>query len=465
MNADVAYLGLVELGRQIHTRKLSSLDATRAMLARIDALDPTLHAYARVTAERALEAATQADAEIAAGRDRGPMHGVPIAVKDLCDTSGVVTAAGTTIHRDRVPAKDATVVARLKAAGAVLLGKLTMTEGAFSAHHPAITAPVNPWGAHLWPGVSSSGSGVATAAGLCHGSLGSDTLGSIRFPSMMNGVTGLKPTWGRVSRAGVFPLAASMDHVGPMTRSAEDAAAMLAVIAGADPDDPTASVVSVPDYLGALTDGVRGLRIGIDRELLAAHAEPAVAAVVDAALRVLADAGATPVSVRFPALDDIASDALRLCVAETAVTHEATHPSRKDEYGPVLAGLIEAGRAVDAPSLVKIGYHRAEFSGRVAAVFHDVDLVLMPAMARAATTLAELEGQLNDPAAGLARRRFTAPFDMSRSPTLTLPGGQTADGVPIGFQIIGAHFDEARILAAGHAFQAATDWHRRRPPV
>jgi amidase len=464
MSTPDPFASLIDTGRDIQSGRVTSRAVTEAQLERIGRLQPRLNAYATIAAEQALLAADQADREIAAGSLRGPLHGVPIAVKDLADTAGIVTAGGMPLNRQRVPGRDATVIARFKAAGAVLLGKLQMTEGAFSAHHPDIAAPVNPWGAGLWPGVSSSGSGVATAAGLCYGSIGSDTLGSIRFPSTMNGVTGLKPTWGRVSRAGVLPLAESMDHVGPMARSAADAAALLAAIAGADPDDPTAARVPVPDYPGLLGAGVSGLRIGIDRALIAANAEPAVAAVTEAAAETFSRLGATVVDIRFPDMAPMAEDALTHCVAECALAHEATYPSRKSEYGPVLSSLIEAGLAVDARALLRVENRRAAFAGRVAAVFDEVDLVIMPAMNRAAPSLADLAAQTSDLPARMARLLFTAPFDMSRSPTLTLPGGQTDAGLPVGFQLVGAHFDEARILAAGHAYQEATDWHLRRPP-
>src|SRR5215467_13915453 len=260
---ELCYLDLVEVGRRIQARQLSSADVTQAVLDRIARLDPRFKAYATLTPEQALSQAQEADREIARGAIRGPLHGVPIAVKDLCHTKGIPTAAGMMIYKDYRPDRDATVVTRLQEAGAVLLGKLQMTKGAFGPHHPSIDPPVNPWSAAHWAGRSSSGPGVATAAGLCYGSLGSDTLGSIRFPSTMNGVTGLKPSWGRVSRAGVFALAQSLDHVGPMARSAADATALLGVIAGADADDPTARQEPVPDYLGGIGEGVRGLRIGL----------------------------------------------------------------------------------------------------------------------------------------------------------------------------------------------------------
>lgn len=464
MDADaLCFLPLVEVGRRIRARTLSSVDVTRAVLDRIARLDPRLHAYATVTPERALEAAARADAEIAAGRWRGPLHGVPVAVKDLCDTAGVVTAAGTKIRRDVVPARDATVVARLLDAGAVPLGKLQMTEGAFSQHHPSIVPPVNPWSDAHWTGVSSSGSGVATAAGLCFGALGSDTLGSIRFPSTMNGLTGLKPTWGRVSRAGVFPLAGSLDHVGPMTRCAEDAAAMFAAIAGEDADDPTALRAPVPDDLSALRRPVRGLRIGVDRALVGAGADDATGRVIDDAAGTFARLGASVRDVTFPSTDAIVRDAVLLCAVEAAAAHAQTFPSRRDDYGPVLAQYLDTGRAATGIDLALVAERRAAFAGRVSALWRDVDLLLMPTMNVAAPTLALLAASRRDPDGIFGRVRFTAPFNMTGSPSLTLPGGATPDGFPLAFQLVGRHLDEALLLQAGHAYQTATDWHARTP--
>lgn len=462
---EICHLDLVEVGRRIGARALTSVAVTTALLERIARLDGQLRSYATLTPEPALAAAEAADREIAQGKTRGPLHGVPIAVKDLCHTQGIPTAAGMAIYKDFVPTRDATVVARLKAAGAVLLGKLQMTEGAFSAHHPSIPPPLNPWSAAHWTGVSSSGSGVATAAGLCFGSLGTDTLGSIRFPSTMNGLTGLKPTWGRVSRAGVFALADTMDHVGPMTRSAADAAAMLGAIAGADADDPTAAQDAVPDYLAKIEGGISGLRIGIDRAFTATHADADMARVAGDAAAQLEKLGAELKEVVFPSLDQIVRDAVLLCAVEAAVAHESTFPARANEYGPVLAGLLQLGRGLDGLTVAKIHQRRTVFSGDVAALLRDVDVLLLPAMDVAAPTLAYMAEHRNDPEARYGRVRFTAPFDMTGSPSLTLPGGATADGLPVGFQLVGRHFEEALLLRAGHAFQQASDWHRRRPSL
>ena len=292
MKDDLSFVGLVEIGRRIQGKELSSTEVTKTIIDRVDRLDDRLKSYATRTFDLALSQATQADAEIGRGHHRGPLHGVPIGVKDLCHSKGVPTAAGMAIHKAYLPDEDATVVTRLRDAGAVLLGKLQLTEGAYGQHHPSIDPPVNPWSAAHWTGVSSSGSGVATAAGLCYGSLGTDTLGSIRFPSTMNNITGLKPSWGRVSRAGVFALAPSMDHIGPMARNAIDAAAMLGAIAGADPGDPTAAQEPVPDYLAGIEEGVRGLRIGIDRRIIGAGADRDMVAATEEAATVLARLGA-----------------------------------------------------------------------------------------------------------------------------------------------------------------------------
>ena len=461
MSADLHYLSLDEVARRLKLRKLSSVEVTHAILDRIGKLDPRLKSYATLTPERALADAERLDAETAAGRSRGPLHGVPIAVKDLCDTEGVPTAAGMAIRRDHVPARDATVVTRLKQAGAVILGKLQMTEGAYGLHHPSVDPPVNPFNAAYWTGVSSSGSGVATAAGLCFASLGSDTGGSIRFPSTMNGLSGLKPTWGRVSRAGVFPLAESLDHVGPMCRSALDAAIVLGVIAGADADDPTATPHPVPDYAAATGAGVKGSRVGVPRNLIGADADCQRA--IDGAADALRRQGAVLVDVTLPDLDEAATQWLAKCGVEAALAHEATFPARRAEYGAEFAALLDLGRGLSGLELTRLRLTRARITGQIDQLMATIDLLLLPAMGVAAPSLASMKART--PGTIASRLRYTAPLNMTGHPTLTLPGGVTADGVPVGFQIVGRAFDEAGILAAGHAFQQASDWHLRHPAL
>jgi amidase len=460
---DLCYLGLVEVGELIRVREVSSVEVTQTCLARIESLDTRLHSYATMTPELALRAAGQADREIESGTHRGAMHGVPLAVKDLFDVEGVPTLAGMPLRRGHVAAEDSTVVRRLKEAGAIILGKLQMTEGALSLHHPDIEAPVNPWSAEHWAGVSSSGSGVATAAGLCFGSLGSDTLGSIRFPATMNGVTGLKPTWGRVSRAGVVPLAQTMDHVGPMARHVRDVAAILQVIAGPDPADPTASAEPVPDYQSAFGSAVEGVRIGIDRSLIEAGAEAEMAGMVRDVEGTMSGLGALAVETTLPELDQIVQDSMMLCSIEAARAHAETFPARRSEYGEALAKVLDQGLSVQGAEVAAIWQRRLAFRAELSAVFDDVDLILLPAMNLAAPTIEYMSALLYEPAARTARLRFTSPYTMSGHPCLTMPGGATQDGLPLGFQFVGPHFGESALLAAGHAFQQVTDWHLRRP--
>ncbi|MBW4023002.1 MAG: amidase [Proteobacteria bacterium] len=464
-DTDLAYLELTEVGRLIQSGAASSVAVTRAMLDRIDRLDSDLRSYALVLPELALAQAQRADEEIAAGVVRGALHGVPIAVKDLCWMEGVPTAAGMALYADFRPEEDATVVVRLQDAGAVILGKLQLTESAYADHHPSITPPRNPWSAAHWPGASSSGSGVATAAGLCYGSLGSDTGGSIRFPSAAQGLTGLKPSWGRVSRYGVFELAATLDHVGPMTRSARDAAAMLGAIAGPDPRDPTALQDPVPDYLAGIEGGVAGLRIGTDPAWVAASADAETQRIVGAALEVLRGQGATIVEVGFPDVRQAVQDWFPLCGVETAVAHARTYPQRREAYGPALTGLIELGRSLSGLDYQRIILRREDLRGRVNALMTEVDLLLIPAMGFAAPSLAKMGTLGTDEALMNSLLGFTCPFDMTGHPSLTLPGGVTPEGLPVAFQMIAAHRAEALLCRAGHAYQRATDWHRRHPDL
>ena len=262
----VHFLTVVDIGRRIASRAVSPVDLTERMLDRIGRVDPALKSYATVMSEDARETARAAEREIAAGKYRGPLHGVPIAVKDLCYTKGIRTMGGTAVRKDSVPDVDATVVSKLRAAGAVLLGKLNLSEGAAAGYNPALDVPLNPWNPDRWPGMSSSGSGVATAAGLCYAAIGTDTGGSIRNPASANGVVGLKPTYGRVSRFGVLAMADSLDHVGPMARTVVDVAIMFDAIAGHDPKDPTSLDATPPNVFNDVAQVVRGMRIGLDRE-------------------------------------------------------------------------------------------------------------------------------------------------------------------------------------------------------
>jgi amidase len=460
--SELHWMSITELGEALRTRRLSPVEVTQAMLARIEALDPVLRSYQTVMAETALAEARGAEAEIAAGNWRGPLHGVPYAAKDLCYTLEAPTAFGTVAYQGWMAPYESTVTARLRAAGAVLLGKLHMTECATAQHHPELPAPINPWGSETWTGVSSSGSGVATAAGLAFGTLGSDTGGSIRFPSSACGVTGMKQTWGRVSRHGVVPLAPTFDHVGPMARTAEDAAILLQAIAGYDRDDPTTSREPVPDYRAAATVGVPHLRIGIDEKALRGVAWTVRAALDHLVQNLVRTTGARPRPVTLPDHSDMEAVATSMMMAEVTAAHEAME--RLGQYSEALRGFIEGGRKVPAAAFVKGMQRRADFIGRFRAVFDQVDVLVMPVIPYPTPLAAEMSWEtMADPARGITR--YTMLYDLTGSPSLTVPAGLDPEGHPIGIQIIGPDFAEERLFAAGHAFQQATDWHKRRPPL
>ena len=459
----LAFLDAYALAGLLHSKKLSCVELTQMMLQRIERLDKRLLSYATVTHETALHQAREADAMIMRRHILSPLHGVPIALKDLCYTKDIVTAAGMPMMRDFKPSYDGTVVKRLREAGTVLLGKLTMTEAAFADHHPDVPPPINPWHDDHWSGASSSGSGVAVAAGLCFAAIGTDTGGSIRFPSAANGVTGLKPTWARVPVHGAFELAASLDHIGPMARTAMDCGHMLGLIAGADANDSVALHAPVPDYVCGDNTQLRGLRIGFD-EAYCAGLDADMQAAVQSAFQVLQSLGADMRSVRFPDVTDAVADWGTACAAETAVAHEPWHPTNKHLYGPGLGGLIEFGRSIKAVEMQKIWLRRRAFTGAVRGFFQSCDLLLIPSQPMASPTTQEMSVIGTVPSELARLIKFTAPFDMSGNPTITLPAGFTPKRTPVAIQLVSAHLDEATLIRAGSAFQRVTDWHTRLPP-
>jgi amidase len=466
MNAsdDLGHAGLVEIGELISRRAISSSEVTEHIIARIEALNPVLNAFASVSAEAAILQSRTADQEIARGVRRGPLHGVPVAVKDLLFTRDFPTANGMRIFAGWQSDEDATAVACLRRAGAVIIGKTQMTEGATLDHHPDVAAPVNPWNVDRSSGFSSSGSGAAVAAGLCYGALGSDTGGSIRIPSAMNGVTGLKPTWGRVSRHGVFPLVEYLDTIGPLARSAVDAAAMLGAIAGPDSKDPTAATLPVPDYLASITQSVRAVRVGINVGAIERCCDPQVVTVVREAAESLAAAGAGVCPVTMPDFDMAAiSSLISVGVADA---HRATYPSRSDDYGPALKQMLEQAHMITGMD-VAAAINRANMvRGQLADLFTKVDLILVPALTKPTPKVGALERAIGEnPASALDWLRFTGIFNVSGHPTITLPGGSDTEGMPIGVQLVGRHFEEELLLRAGHAFQCTTGWHAQHPAL
>ncbi|MBE2274905.1 MAG: amidase [Rhodobacteraceae bacterium] len=461
----IHFKSLVEIGDLVRRRVLSSVQVTQTLLQRIETLDSHFMSYVHVCADRALSQAQAADADLDRGIWRGPLHGVPLAVKDLCQTTFAPTTAGTTIHADFIAPHSATVVDRLETAGAVMLGKLTMTEGAYTSHHPKIPAPLNPWSAAHWVGSSSTGSGVATAAGLTYGAIGSDTGGSIRFPSATCGLTGIKPTWGRVSRHGVFALADSLDHVGPMARSAADCAAMLQAIAGWDAQDATSIDAPVPDYLAETGRGIRDLRIGIDRSYALSGIDAQVAGAVEQAVAALEALGARIVDVTFPDYQDLVASWISMCAVETAIAHEATYPARAAEYGPDLVQLIEEGRRTTGLQATRGLHLRLKFTEALATMFRRIDCMIVPTMPVPLPSLVKMGEYGEDPGVLNSILRFTAPFDFAGNPTITLPNGIDQAGMPLSMQLVGPRLGEAVLVRAGHAYQTVTDWHCRHPAI
>ena len=463
------YESLRHVARLIESKQVSAVELTRALLERIERLEPRLHSYATVTAERALATAEAADRAIQSGDYRGPLHGMPIAVKDLCYTKGVRTMGGLQVLADFEPDFDATVISKLEQAGAVLLGKLALTEGAMAGYHRDFDIPVNPWGEDLWAGASSSGSGVATAAGLCFASLGSDTGGSIRFPSMANGTVGLKPTYGRVSRYGVLALAESLDHVGPMTCRVVDAAIVFEAIAGSDPNDPTSLSEPVPSMLAEIERGTDGLRVGFDRSYATDGVAPDLASAIETALGELEGLGVAIVDVAMPPLTpELQQDWFTICSREAANAHAANYPSRADEYGEYFREFLALGSSVTDEAYQTASDERARFTERFRAALSEIDAIACPSGGAPFTVSHEVQyGSMAgfDPVMPKLQMQFTVPADFAGTPALSFRCGFSESGVPHTLQLLGSALSEPVLCRMGHAYEEATNWHERHPEL
>ena len=454
------WLSLSQTCQNLKSGQASAMRLTQEMLERAQALENQTFCYASLLADEALAAARALDQKQAAGEPLGLLHGVPIGIKDLLYTQGVPTASGTLVMKDFRPPYSATVVNRLRDAGAVLLGKTQLTEGAFGAHHPDVVPPLNPWARQAWTGVSSSGSGVAVAAGVAFAAIGSDTGGSIRFPSASCALVGLKPTYGRVSLHGAFPLANSLDHLGPMTRCVEDAARLLCVMAGYDPEDPNSVDIPVPNYLRSLCsadDGdmpLVGKRIGVDWSYVSDGVEPAVVSVTQRALRQLADLGAQVIEVEIPNSAKVLAEAWGItCGVECARAHATYFPTQQDQYGPVLRGLIELGLRTDPQDYDALQQLRVGFSAQLDQVLDGVDAIISPCMPMSTPTAALMDNGAPAEEGKADFLLFTAPFDYSGHPTLTLPMAPQANELPGSFQLIGRKMDEETLIYLGSAFE------------
>ena len=459
VSPDLATLTLKQASDLLRRRDASPLELTQACLKRIDQYNPSIIAFITITREQALAAAREMEAEQRAGKWRGPLHGIPIALKDNIDTAGIRTTAASGVFKDRVPMEDAEVATRLKKAGAILVGKLNLHEFALGGTS-AVTyfgAVHNPWALDHVPGGSSGGSAAAIAADLCIGTLGTDTGGSIRIPSSHCGVVGLKPTYGRVSNRGVIPMAWTFDHVGPICKTVEDAALMLGAIAGYDPLDPASVDIPTADYSRAVRSPTSKMRVGVPRALFFDNLDPEVAKAVSTALDVIRRLTATVQDVQIPAAGNIADT----WNAEIYAYHMSWITKTPDLYQDATRTLIQRAREGN-PSAYAQARHQVDIVRRdIKKVFANVDLLITPTQKAPAPLIVPVA----PPAGGGGGIYNTAAFDIYGLPTISVPCGFSASGLPIGLQISGAHFAESAVLALAYAYEQATGWHTRRPKL
>ncbi len=438
----------------IEDRSVSPVELTSAMLDRIERIDPELHAYVHVDAANAMRAAQTAQNQILSGDYRGPLHGVPLGIKDIFDTLAMATESGAAQLRGRVPAQNAYVVDRLDAAGAILLGKQATAEFAWVGYPPEVApAPVNPWAADRTPGMSSGGSAVAVAASLCFGAFGSDTGGSIRFPSAVNGIVGLKPTFGRISRRGVHPFATTLDHVGPFARSVADVGLLYQAVAGHDEADLFSAAVPVGDPLATIAEGVRGLRLGLDITYLEAYAEPEVVQAIRAAASRLEEAGMVVVPVDILHIADVCHHFLAVAGSEALQAYGREKFRRNSAlFGRNVRELLTIGDQATPEDLLRAAAARRRVDTLLAIAFGAADYLLLPSIGSRVPPLAMLAAEPDVPVeAFAAATAFSAPFNFSGHPTLSLPDGLDADSLPLGVQLVARPFDEAGLLKVGHA--------------
>ena len=448
-----------ELALRLRNREVSPVEITRECLSRIEQLNPLLNAFITVTADSALADAQQAEVEIQRGQWRGPLHGVPVSVKDLIDTAGVRTTAGSALHATRVPNSDAEVVRRLRNAGAVIVGKNNLHEFAYGASSliSHFGAMHNPWDCGRITGGSSGGSAASVPAGLVYSAIGTDTAGSIREPAALCGCVGLKPTYGRVSSRGVIPLSSSLDHVGPLTRSVTDAAIVLQAIAGFDAADITSAEISVSDYPSAIREGAKGLRVGVPRRYFFDDLDPEVGSALEHAISGIQTMVAQVREVRL----DVPTDRT-LQMAESYAYHAKSAASAPELYQPETLRRIRSGEKVTAAEYIRARRELDEARRSIRQAFAEVDLLLTPTTPMPAPSIADL--QANPDAlrpAELRLLRNTRPFNVWGLPAISLPCGFAQSGLPIGLQIAGPHWREDLVLRLAYAYEQATAWHKR----
>ena len=469
MKTEPALMSLTAVARAIADKQISSREATQSCLDRIARWQPRLNAFMAIEAEDALKAADAADAALAGGARRGVLHGVPLAHKDMYYEAGKVVTCGSRIRRDFVATTTATALQRLKDAGTIRLGSLQMAEFAYGpTGHNSHYGPVrNPFSLDRITGGSSSGSGSAVAARLTFAALGSDTGGSVRMPAHFCGVTGLKTTVGRISRAGAMPLSQSLDTVGPLTRTAEDCAVLLGLMAGADPADPTAISGPVPDYAAATRQDIRGLSIGVPSAFYVEDLDAEVASILEATIAVFKREGANVVQVELPDQRQLSGAAQLVLAVEAAAFHKRWMIERAQDYGPQVLMRLQNGLAIPGVTYLEAMRWRGQALAAHLAAVANVDAVIAPVSPVAAPTIAESDvGNSPDAEAVIQRlTRFTRPINYLGLPALSIPCGFSSIGLPVGMQLVGRSFEEATLLRLGAAFQRATDFHERMPKL
>jgi aspartyl-tRNA(Asn)/glutamyl-tRNA(Gln) amidotransferase subunit A len=457
-------LSITEAGARLSDDTFSSVALTAMMLDRIAEIDPKLQSYVTVLENDALKVAAAADMEIATGRHRGPLHGIPIAIKDIFDTKGVKTTACSRLRENYVPDQDCTVVRKFREAGAVILGKVTTHEFAFGFDSRPTK---NAWNLDHIPSGSSGGSGAAIAAGLCFAATGSDTGGSIRAPAAANGVAGIKPTYGRVSKAGVAVLSWSLDHVGPLARTVRDLAILLNIMSGQDPLDPHTKDVPVPDYAASLTGDIRGLRLGVPTNYFTDDVEPVVADAIAKALKKLESLGAKVVPVNIAELDGVLDCMLGITMSEASTYHQASLRSNPDLFEDETRLLLETGEMILATTYINAQRARVAVKAAFREALRDVDVILTPTQPTTALKIGQSMARIGarEESVFAVSARFCAPLNLSGLPAASVPCGFSPEKMPIGLQIIGRPFDEATVLKVADAFEQNTEWHMRYPPI
>ena len=463
MSLELTALTLSEAAALVRQRELSPVELTRAHLERIEALNPVLNCFITITADAALQRARQAEDAIQRGEIWGPLHGLPVALKDLFETRGVRTTAGSKLFENFIPHTDAVVVEKLESAGAIILGKLNMHEIALGVTNTTSTfgACRNPWSLERVPGGSSGGSAAALAAGLCLGALGSDTGGSIRIPASLCGIVGLKPTYGRVSLRGVIPLSWNLDHAGPMSRNVLDVALLLGVIAGYDPQDPSSRLAPLKDDFNHIEGNVSDWRIALADDDHFNQAEPEVRQIVHQAAGVFEQLGARVNRVEFPDARLAAQTNLLMVRSDAAAFHQQRLQRQPADFGPDVLQRMQQGAAFTSTEYILARRTQSLLRRQFDEFFDQYDLLLTPTTP---TTAPLIEGPDAIEQAGTLTR-FTSPFNLTGLPALSVPCGFTAQGLPVGLQIVGRSWAEAKLLSASYAYEQATTWHLRKPPI